>query len=65
MLLLLLFRYAHQLLDVCVASLRLIMDNYTSLASKGVTVSRQGLARVFYSLRVLCEIPEVCCRYLD
>ncbi len=36
------------------------MDDYTSLASKGVSVSRQGLARVFYSLRVLCEIPEVC-----
>ncbi len=36
------------------------MDDYTSLASKGVSVSRQGLARGFYSLRALCEIPEVC-----
>eukprot|EP01084_Bolivina_argentea_P234295 394445_1 len=52
-------RYAHQLLDISVASLSLIMDDYTSLASKGVSVSRQGLARVFYSLRALCEIPEV------
>ncbi len=41
------------------ASLSVIMDDYNSLASKGVSVSLQGLARVYYTLRVLCVIPEV------
>ncbi len=41
------------------ASLSLIMDDYNSLASKGVSVSLQGLARVYYTSRVLCVISEV------